>query len=248
LRHLSPDKDGIVLFIAPSSRFPTLWPELVHRCTESGLSVDLKIDQPPEYLVAEVEPRKLLGLASWESLLSHLKNELEVNGVTDGANEVWQLQGLCERLDAEAFHPLQADDLKSGSDARIKEYRRLVNDLVDILVEKGYATVKDYRATPGATYYKRYMTLFGNANWCIEYNGNHWTRFQSTPIWLSVSIKSVSRSIEKLNALQEESPNRLIEHNKRILFPLELPLNVEKEDILNSLVQQIEEIEPFIGV
>jgi hypothetical protein len=249
LGHLTPDKEGIVLFIAPSSRFPTLWQELVQRCTESGLSVNQKIDQSPEHLVAEVEPGKLLGLASWESLLSYLKKELEVNGIVDGEHEVWQLQGLCERLDAEAFHPLQADDLKSDSDMQIEEYRRLINDLVGILIKKGHASIKEYRATPGADYYKRYMTLYGSKNWCVEFNATYWARFQRTPIWLTLDFASkfTTQSIKKLSPLKEESPSRLFEDEKQIMIPLELALNVEREDVLKSLVQQIEEIEPFIG-
>jgi hypothetical protein len=249
LRHLTPDKESIVLFIAPSSRFPTLWNELIHHCTKSGLSVDQKIDRAPEYIVAEVEPKKLLGLVSWESLLSYLKKELEDNGVIEGAYEVWQVQGLCERLDAEAFHPLQAVDLKSNADVKIEEYRRLVNDLVGMLCQKGYANTKGYSASPGPDYYKRYITLYGNKNWSVEYNGTYWDRFERTPIWLTLDLASkvATQSIKKLSPLKEESPSKLFEDGKQALIPLELALNVEREDILKSLVQQIEEIKPFIG-
>ncbi len=248
LDHLAPDKDGIVLFVAPASRFSTLWKELVQRCIESGLPVDKEIDQSPEYFVAKVGPRKLIGLASWESLLSYLKQELAVNNISDGEYEVWQLQGLCERLDAEAFRPLRPEDLQLSSDERIEQYCLLVDDLVGMLVKKGYASTEGYRVTPGADYYKRYMNLYGNMNWCIEYNKTYWTQFQPTPIWLTVTINSTTQSVEKLNLLRQKSPSRLFENKKQILIPLNLSVDIEREDVLENLVQQIEEFEPYIGV
>ena len=244
LGHLTKEKQGIVLFIAPSSRFPTLWPELVQRCSKGGLSLGQQVDESPDYLVVEVEPGKRLGLVSWESLLTYLKQQLEANDVIDGSFEVWQLQGLCKRLDAEAFHPLLAEDLRTDSDAQIVSYHRLVDDLVNKLVEKEYASVKDYRATPGVDYYKRYMTLFGNRDWCIEFNRTHWIHLQRTPIWLT---NATTQSIERVASLRKESPSRLFEDGKQILIPLDLLQEVEKEAVLDNLVDQIEKIEPFIG-
>lgn len=244
LNHLPSGGEGVLLFIAPSSRFPTLWRELFQRCKDNGLSVDKAIVQPDGCCVAKIDSVKMLGMVSWESVLSFLRQELESNGVIEGVYEVSQLEGLCERLDGEALHPLQIQDIQPGSDIRIEHYHTLVNDLVGILIEKGYASTKGYRRTSNADYYKRYTTLFGIVNWCIEYNGVHWTDFQTTPIWLSVH--STSHPIERLNPLRAEIPSRLFEDKGRIIIPLKLPLGVERDVILKSLVQQIEDFKELI--
>lgn len=245
---LAPDKAGMVLVIAPASRFPTLWEELVQRCADGDLAVKEISDHSPEYRCAEVGPQKLLCLASWESLLAYLKQEFLINDVTNGAHEVWQLQGLCERLDEEAFHPLRPENLQFSSDSQVEHFRRLVDDLISLLVKKGYASTKGYRATPSADYYKRYMNFLGNANWCIEYNQTYWSLFQISPIWLTVTLAATTQSLEKIDLLRQESPSRLIEHEKQILIPLDLSLGAERTKVLESMVHQIVEIEPFIGV
>jgi len=247
LHHLAAEKKSMLLFVAPLSRFPTLWRELIHQCIKNSPSIDREIAQSPECYVAEVESGKLLGLVSWESLLTHLRKALENNGMIDGAYEVWQLQGLCDRLDAEGFHPLQAKDLQSSADLEIEKYHRLVDDIVKILIKKGHASTEEYSATPGTGFYKRYMTLHGYKNWCVECNQTYWSNFGSTPIWLTLYIRSKAQAKEKSNSIKEKSRNRVFVDKNYILIPLELALGVEQEYVINHLVRQIEDVIPFLG-
>lgn len=249
LQHLASEKESILLFVAPSSRILNLWQQLTERCARKGFPIDQEITQWSEYHVAKVEPGKVLGLVSWESLLTYLKKALEDNGVIEGAYEVWQLQGLCERLDAEGFHTLLAEDLQSSADVETEKYHRLADALLEILVEKDYASSgKEYRTTSGADFYKRYMTLDGHKNWCIEFNQTYWASFAPTPIWLTLYFKSQTQAKEKFNSLREKSPNKIYLDKHSILIPLELALGVEREDVLKHLVRQIEEVSPFLGV
>ncbi len=39
LKRLPSGIDGLLLFVAPATRFPTLWPELLRRCRDVGLAV-----------------------------------------------------------------------------------------------------------------------------------------------------------------------------------------------------------------
>jgi hypothetical protein len=185
-----------------------------------------------------------MGLASWESLLSFLKQHLENSNDYQGAQEVWQLKGLCERLDYDAFHPLQEGDFTSISERQIKDLKSLLDDVVTVLVGQEVANIKRYKTTPGPDYYKRYMTLQGHRNWCAEYNAFYWNHFHLTPLWLTTT--ATPELLEALDPLRQGPTEKLFRYGRQLVIPLELPLQVERQEVIDSLVSQIEKIATLI--
>jgi hypothetical protein len=110
LTQLPPDPEGVLLFIAPMTRFTTLWPELVARCKGIALPIGGDIVDSGETRCHRVGDRHCLVPTNWRALLAVILEALEAEGNQPGAADVRQLQGLCERMDSEAFLPLCSED------------------------------------------------------------------------------------------------------------------------------------------
>ena len=96
-------------------------------------------------------------------MLGHLEGQLDEAGEDRGAHEVWQLKGLCRRLE------------KWIDEDSSEELQSIVDEVARDLSERGTFDMKGYRATPGPRYYRRYGTLSGHVNWFVEYNKQYST-------------------------------------------------------------------------
>jgi hypothetical protein len=114
LRRLPEDREGMVLFIAPEGRYEDLWQELVARCQAEGIQLKDETGEPPNWRAARISEVSRLGYVSWSFALDHLEGRLEEAGEDRGAHEVWQLKGLCQRLE-EPMEPGE-DQLRSVVD------------------------------------------------------------------------------------------------------------------------------------
>lgn len=108
-----------------------------------------------------------LAIASWESLISTLLNDLSAPSDYDALADVSQLSALCDRL---LSGEIAVPPGGPGWDKRDRQLRAMVDAMTARLVESRHADTKGYHATPGPGYYKRYMTLSGRKNWCVEFN------------------------------------------------------------------------------
>ena len=164
LERLSPDKPAILLFIAPASRLPTLWQELLDCCGPHGLYDQVQKGVTPQFLTLHINIRHVLALTSWESLLAMISQRAQQAEDVYASGDIWQLQSLCARIEAEAFQPLSEDEIISPTEKRISQFRDLIDELVTRLIDARIASVVGYRATPGPDSYKRYMSIHGLPN------------------------------------------------------------------------------------
>jgi len=121
---------------------------------------------------------------------------------------------------------------------------KLIDDLVARLVDLGIADAHGYKATrQGTKYYRRYMTINGLNNWCVEYNDAFVDWCQSTThLWL---VKYPAKAdpphtSELLNKLTVEHTTR----GKNLYIPLSIPYESSAIDdaVLSSLLQQIADV------
>ena len=59
----------VLIFIAPSKRFPTLWPELIRRCKQAGYPIELIETDITEIKKAQLNAEQYLVLFSWRVIL-----------------------------------------------------------------------------------------------------------------------------------------------------------------------------------
>jgi len=162
LKRLPAGTPAVLLFIAPESRMPTLWQELLNQCRSCAISLPGLQDSAAEHLLfLRVNQEHVLALTGWESLLAALHAKAVQTNDGHAAGDVWQVQSLCAKIDAEAFHPLTEAELKSPTEKRIQQFKELLDELVSLLVEQGVVSVEGYRATPGPRSYKRYLSIQG---------------------------------------------------------------------------------------
>jgi hypothetical protein len=140
----------------------------VARCEDEGLEVWDEKGELPNWRATHTSKGRL-ALVTWSFILDHLESRLEEAGKDRGAHEVWQLRGLCQRLE----EPIRLDEDPPGSERRKARLRSIVDEVAGRLIERGVFATKGYRATPGSYYYRRFGDLSGRMNWSIGYDEQH---------------------------------------------------------------------------
>lgn len=180
---------GLLLFLVPAARLDELWQEVKGRCEAQRIPVGERVQYANGLAAASLQQTHRLAIASWESLLAAIEKHAQNDA--RALADVEQLCSLCDELLSGKFANLElrADPNRGRPEPQM---RSMVDQIVAGLVGTGHAKLKGYRATPGSGYYKRYMTLAGCKNWCVEFNTEYWARFGQSVIWLSGNTKWMS--------------------------------------------------------
>jgi hypothetical protein len=243
---LPPDTEGILIFIAPRMRFTTLWPELVERCKAAALPIGADIVESGETRCRKIGARHFLALTSWRAILAVILETLEGEVNQAGVGDVRQLQGLCERMDSEAFLPVSSEELAPQIARRTVQFCRLVNELTDTLAKEGFGVWKSTGGSINTASYGRYVIL-ENHGCFLEFNPDLWARKRSTPLWLWIAGENwkqpiATATITALAPLEREDPPRLVRDGSDVLVPLTIPLSVDHDTVVSSLADQIREV------
>lgn len=247
LRRFSENAGGSLLFLAPSRRIATLWPELIRRCQQSGHLQKEEKQISSEYIVSKLSDKLSISLSSWRLLLNAMRHALETEGDMDMAADVRQLEGLCARMDSEAFLPLRSEELACSIGARNIQYNEIVNDVTDTLVANNKVSIRGLRATNTQSGYGRYMRV-GPFGCMLQVNSSLWSRLRETPIWFSIQNRDEVKwayspqAKERLFLLESENPPRLLQEGDELLVPLFMPTGCERDIVVRALLVQLEEI------
>ncbi len=240
LKRLPDGSPGLLLFIAPALRLETLWPELVRRCKNADIAIE-SIEQPVNGLRAgQVSKTHILALASWRSVLSYILRTVETSGETEIAADVMQLQGLCERMDSEAFLPLRPEEFSSIHGRRTYQYCELVDDVINRLKKGNLISTKGYKTTAGLGWYGRGMKIHDRFGGLLKFDAKLWSRQRETPLWFRVWFKpQVKECLERHNL-------DLLHLDKELFIPLYLPTGVERNGVVDSLVMEMTKIIKYL--
>lgn len=117
---------GTLLMVAPAARTTLLWGELHRRCRNAGM--EYTDDSRGGAHIAATAGRRMVSI-SWRHLLSAIRVQLEAKNERQAAEDIAQLQGLCDRMDQEAFLPISSDELTSSIYHRVVEFGTIVAPL-----------------------------------------------------------------------------------------------------------------------
>lgn len=243
LNRLPSQADGLLLFVAPALRSETLWSELLRRCQDEHFAVaQSHNDIAQDFKAIKVGPTHTLALASWRAVLVFIQRALETEGEFSAASDVQQLQGLCERMDSDAFLPLRSEELTSDTGARIVQYCEIVNEAIGQASAADIASTEGLRPTQGPGFYGRYLRLQGHQ--ChLQFNAKLWGRLRATPLWLRIDhLQSKPWIKDALASLEREQPPRLIAHRDYLLVPIEMLTGAEKQEVVSAVFEQVEEV------
>ena len=185
IRRLEKNKGKLLLFIAPGTRFETLWPELLRLCKKAKLEHEEGLMEKNMRSVAFGNQVKM-GMTSWRVILNTLQTAAEANNEQATASDLAQLRGLCDRMDASAFLPLRQEELACEHGKRISHYIDVVNDTIGKLAADGTISLEGVRATTRADGWGRYFK-HKNFGCILMFNFKLWGEKYPTPIWISIT-------------------------------------------------------------
>lgn len=166
---------------------------------------------------------------------------METARETERLDDVRQLQGLCERMDSEAFLPLRSEEL-TGTDAPLRylQFCDLINDVGEELVASGLCDRKGLQAGGGHGYFGRYLRSHGVVFY-IGFDCTAWLTHKHSPLWLrfdQYASPEVLSLISRRAALEERWPI-IVETPRRVMVPLIVRPGVEKPEIVADVAVQI---------
>jgi hypothetical protein len=240
LPRLPATRPAVLAFVAPASRVDLLWREVRRRCAAGGMT--LGADRGGNELrIAALNDEHRLVVVSWRRLLDVLARALVVAGEDDIAADLTQLDGLCERMDEDAFLPIRAEELSSELSYRITDYGHLVDELVNRLVETGRVSTIGRRASGGYGWFGRPVDV-GSVLTFFGFNARKWTYEAATPLWISVYGPRWSEPgaavREALAPFEFEDPPALFEADGHLTIPLYPATGREWDDVVDDLVNQ----------
>jgi hypothetical protein len=240
LKALPEHTSGLLLFVCPMQRVELLWPKLLHR---AGVTTSVRIESG--YYYAAVPPNGTLAIVSWRQLLAALMSEGERTRDNSLLSDVGQLDGLCSRMDSQAFLPLREVEMGSDIGSRVQQFADLVDSIVRKLAERDDADTKGLKNGGQQSTYGRYLRL-GEFGLLFHYSPQLWSRFEGRPFWLTVQY--ISPESGWRNAVWIQSGLEQLLAGDYVVVPasemsstvgLSVPTGVELSDVEEGLACQI---------
>ena len=215
LRRLPVDGNvSVLLFVAPESRLETLWPEIRDMAKRGGFALNDVSETGRLRAAAVAGGNRRLMLTSWRLLLEAMRSRAAADDDSSAEQDLRQLNGLCEQEDAAVFRPLLETEIGPEFPShRMPDFRRLVDDATELLVQEGRAETQGLKATPLTTGYGRYLRIGRKEAW-LGVSQELWAQKgkEQTSIWIQFDDDT---------------------------FPLRLRTGVDYGEVLKDLVNQL---------
>ena len=239
LDQLPRGRPAALLFVAPAKRIPMLWPKLLRRAEEK---FQLSAKSRPKTLCSAIvdDGEHRLLLTSWAALLERMETRARSAEDAAARDDIRQLMGLTERMDADAFLPWPSEEQWGTEFAkRVLSLIPLVDDAVssgkaDRFLEN--STTKIFLRWEG---YGRRVRIGGVNAW-FGFILDAWAEHGSTPLWLLFSYEEYERLQEA--GLAETHVVKWKTSDGRFCIPIALPTEVDYDEVLDSVVASLKRI------
>ncbi len=239
---LPSDHPAALVFIVPAGRMTSLWRELSRRLMGGNYLVSPCREVRPELWAAAFSANHHLVLVSWRMVLIAILREMETRSETDRLDDVRQLQGLCERMDTDAFIPMRSEEL-TGTDAarRYVQLGQIAYDVGELLLEDAVFDRKGLTPAGGLGFYGRYLRAHGIV-FFLTFDGGAWAAHKLSPLWLRFDASAPPMVLDALRRGTALPPNVpiIIESPRRVFVALAIEPGAERPEILRSLASQVE--------
>lgn len=231
---------GVLLFLVPHPRRPYLWPKIREKAASE---FEVRETNPSQSSFAlHLAEETVLFLQSWKDMLNVVESAVQsVGGLRELLEDVHQVQSLCDRYSDEGFLPLRGDEIGQDVGKRILQLTQIVQDLRGRLGD-GWGP-----ETKMATSRKRYTfrtQLYGfQAVIGIKYYW--WAQDGRSPLWTRVKAQNSDRRDAVLHALDPDIhafADKPESYPYDVLIPLSLKLGVERDEVIDDLVGQLDRI------
>ena len=239
LSQLPRGRSAALLFVAPARRIPMLWPKLLRRAEEKYTLTDRSGPRKLCSAIIGNEEHRLL-LTSWAALLEHVKTRANSTGDTAAEADIWQLIGLTERMDVDAFLPWPTEEQWGAEFAkRVLSLIPLVDDAVNSGKADGF--LENSRTSINLRWegYGRRIQISGVNAW-FGFILDAWAEHGSTPLWLLFSYGDYERLQEA--GLAETHVVKWKTSDGRFCIPIALPTEVDYDEVLDAVVASLKHI------
>ena len=251
IRELADSPTGVLLFVVPEARRRLMWHELTSRCLAANVIV-INTTELPSLTAATLSDKQHIAITSWKNILNVLATATASSGDVGANNDIAQLQGLCDAMDAQAFLPLRGDELTNLEMARrIVNFSDLPFEIISRAEAMGYCNRSGLRETaqrycPGGTYFRvgSYVPWFG-------FDAKTWLKLGFSPLWVNFFAPPYTPTAEireKLIRYRTVVPVRCFDFEGRVAVPITLTPGVEKSYLIEEAARQIGELSAELGV
>jgi hypothetical protein len=224
-------------------RVELLKSELIRKCKNEGIPFKMI----NEFCFLIEGSLTYLLLFDYKKLFSILENSFIRENERILLSDLYQLIGLSDKMDEEAFIPLKSEEFSPEFGKRVFQIYKLVDSLADSLKINFSVSSDGLKATPQYAGYSRYLRK-NNIGINLQLNFKYWYEICETPLWIGLKIIRDKNWIyspdikEKLIEYENSIPKRLFTQNEQTLIPLFISMNKEEEYIIKELATTINDI------
>ena len=239
LKRLSDQKRSSVIFVAPETRLTSLWNELKNKIAEDGkMRLGTEKQGAGVHSIIAGNRRRMI-LVSWRVLLDRMWNEATAKNDSKAADDIRQLQGLCEQQDDEALFPIKAGQTGPEFPRFVLSVYQLIGDVSEQAFGTSWASRRDLKAGNSGGYFQN-MWIYRTQIW-FGVQFHLWAHYRDTPLWLGFydggkKWQEILRRLEGLKTLQTPAPE-YVKEAYAIAIPL--PHDVEYHVARDRVVQHL---------
>ena len=171
-----------LVFIVPHQRKYGLWGELREKCRRNG--VELESESTADNITWARTGHRTLAITSWKHVLGTLEQAAGAEGHSALQQDIVQLRGLTDQMNAGEFLPLREDEVTDVNVARrLTNYSGLIEEIVGRLVTDGIADTKGLLPSHGYYAAGRFLRVHAKFGLWLGVRLDAWRDWGVTPIW-----------------------------------------------------------------
>lgn len=188
---------SVLLFIVPDYRIKGLWEEVIKGVQNWEVPNSLgDTTTKCQVRLAEDEKGRCLMMVSWRQLLDIIEEQVG-NNEEAIKSDIFQLRGLTELMDREAFQPLEAGELRDDVPRRLLNLAGLIDDVVyPDGVPQSWLSVSGFQAAATYDGYYRYFKLKdSNVEAWFGLSYKRWSTREGCPLWFGLQSSRYNNQI-----------------------------------------------------
>ena len=241
LEALPDETSSVLIFIVPHQRMYGLWGELRDRCGRNA--VELGSESTTDAITWARAGRRTLAITSWQHVLGTLEHAAVDRGHAGLREDIVQLRGLTDQMNAGEFLPLREDEVTDVNVARrLINYSDLIEEIVGRLVTDGIASTKGLRPTHSYTSAGRYLSVHAKFGLWLGVDLMAWRDWGITPLWSEHNTTDDFSGIEGKIRQAEPLFDDAHEADGWLYIPVRLTTGAERDRVIDGAVLQMRSI------
>ncbi len=234
---LPTDKHTVLLFLVPQSRVDDnyLWDQLVGRLQEAGHELDAPTRSKNVISAASKEDQRCLMLTSWEYLLQKSADRVEQAKDAQAAFEIAELKMLATKA------------AEGVSTDKYEAVKQVTEDVVDRLVQAGWANRDGLSWGTGFGFFRRFLRLGGASAFLIRTDDAlKW--MPEIPLWLAFydGNTDVSATEVRTRLGDKVYSGSELQDWAEVIVPITLRAGIDLRSARDAIIAKLESIARII--